>query len=137
MIVFFCLAIKHSIGNVVEIINLLDKDKYTGQELVDNYQMLINKWGEWEIIGNSGAGLSVRYVNVGKALFSGLAITYATLTLVMLVLALTLGKLVFPILSKHYASSNEELVDMATLKSAAQIDEMHKAGKSKSPKEWF
>jgi len=112
----------------------LDKMKYTGTELEQNYQYLVNKWGEWEIIGAGSAGLVIRYVDVGNALFSGLMITYCILTFVTLVLALVLGKIVFPMLEKYFKNSNDEMVDMATLKSASQIDEMSKNGKKGG---WF
>ena len=115
---------------MTEILNLLDKKKYSGTEILQNYQYLIDKWGEWELIGEGNAGLVIRYVNIGNALFSGLMITFSTLSIVFLSSAIIFGKIVFPCLEKHYNSSNESLVDMATLKSAAQIDELSK-------KEWF
>lgn len=122
--------VKNSVGNVIEILQLLDKDNYSGVQLEQNYQALIERWGEWEIVNAGSAGLVVRYVDIGHALFSGLMITYGTFTLVCFCLALILGKLTFPLLAKHFVSSNEEIVDMATLKSAAQIDQISK-------KEWF
>jgi hypothetical protein len=131
-LLFFCLTMKNSIGNVMEILEKLDKEKFTGAELAQNYTELVAKWGEWEIIGNGASGLLIRYVNVGNALFSGLMVTFATLMMVSLCLALILGKIVFPSLAKHYSNNNDEMVDMATLKSAAQIDKI-----SASRKEWF
>lgn len=126
--------IMNSIGNVTEILNLLDKDVYNDVQLAENYNYLVEKWGEWEIIG----GLSVRYVDVGRALFSGLMITYTCLTAAMLCLAIILGKLVFPLLAKTYKTANDEMVDMATLTSASKIEEMSKESK-KTKKEggWF
>jgi len=136
-IIFFALTIENSIGNVTEILNLLDKDKYSGEQIIENYTYLVNKWGEWEIIGGAG-GLSIRYVDVGNALFSGLMITYTCLTAASLCIALLLGKLIFPLLAKMYKNANEELVDMATLTSASKIEEMHAASKkSKSEGGWF
>lgn len=110
---------------------MLDKDTHTGVELAQNYEYLTNKWGEWEIIGTGSAGLSIRYVDVGNALFSGLMITFSILTGFFFVSAIVLGKIVFPILIKYIKNNNEEMVDMATLKSASQIDKMSKK------KEWF
>lgn len=121
----------NSIGNVTEILDLLSKDKYSGEELIANYQYLVEKWGEWELVGEGGAGLVIRYVNVGNALFSGLMITFTIFTVIFLVLAIILGKIVFPSLVKYYIANNESMVDIATLKSAAQIDEISKN------KEWF
>lgn len=129
--------IRNSIGNVTEILNLLDKDTYNDVQLAENYKYLVEKWGEWEIIGSAG-GLSIRYVDVGRALFSGLMITYTCLTAAMLCLAIILGKLVFPLLAKTYKNANDEMVDMATLTSASKIEEMSKESK-KTKKEggWF
>ena len=122
--------IKNSIGNITDILTLLDEDKWSGEQLRENYLALIEKWGEWEIIGQGEAGLVVRYVNIGNALFSGLALTFATLTVIFLTAAIILGKIIFPLLSKHFESVNAVLVDVATLRSAEQINDIHK-------KEWF
>lgn len=119
---------------MVEIINLLDKDTYNEVELQENYKYLIDKWGEWEIIGASQAGLVVRYVDIGNAFFNSIMKIFLVLTVFCFCAALFLGKVLFPALSKYYATNNEELVDMATLKSAAQIDEI---SKKKDKKEWF
>jgi hypothetical protein len=121
---------KNSVGNITEILNLLDKDMHTTEQLANNYQMLITKWGEWEIIGGETAGISIRYVNIGNALFSGLMITFSIFTIVSFVSAILFGKIIFPMISKHFNNLNEEMVNMATLRSASQIDQMSK-------KEWF
>lgn len=97
---------------------------------------LVDKWGEWEIIGEDSAGLVVRYVNIGNALFSGLMRVYTVLTVISLCVAVVLGKIVFPSLAKLYKNNNEEMVDLATLKSAQQIDNIVKKTKDKG-KEWF
>lgn len=93
--------------------------------------MLVEKWGEWEIIGADSAGLVVRYVDIRNALFSGLMITYMILCIVSFALAFLLGKIILPTMKKYYETNNDEIVDMATLKTAAKIDE--KINK----KEWF
>lgn len=128
------LTIRNSVSNVIEIIDLLDKDAYNEAELQENYKYLIDKWGEWEIIGANQAGLVVRYVDIGKAFFNSLMKVFLVLTVFCFCAALFLGKFLFPTLSKYYATNNDELVDMATLKSAAQIDEI---SKKKDKKEWF
>lgn len=94
--------------------------------------MLIQKWGEWEIVGENSAGLVIRYVNIGNALFSGLMITFTILTIVFLVLAIILGKILFPQLAKMYTNMNEEMVDVATLKTAQKVDDA-----IENKKEWF
>lgn len=123
--------VKNSVGNVVEILELLDKDTHSGNELAQNYNVLVERWGEWEIIGAGSAGLVIRYVNIGNALFSGLMIMYGTLTIISFCIAIVFGKIMFPMLAKHFKNSNDEMVDMATLKSASQIDKLSKR------EEWF
>jgi hypothetical protein len=125
---------KNSIGNVTEILHLLDKDVYSGEQIEANYAALVEKWGEWEIIGENNSGFVVRYVDVRAALFSGLMITYMVLSIVCLCLAIIIGKILFPRLAKMYTDSNSEMVDIATLKTMSQVEEM--TGK-KSQKEWF
>lgn len=132
-VVSFILMLKNSLGNILEISEMLDKDIWTRDELQENYQILVQKWGEWEIFGAGGAGISVKYVDITNALFSGIAIIFATIAFVSFVMAIVLGKIVFPLLRKHYKNLNDELVDIATLQSAAKIDNMTK----KSKKEWF
>ena len=125
---------QNSIGNITEILHLLDDSIYTGEEISAHYKMLVEKWGEWEIIGADNAGLVVRYVDIRNALFSGMMILYAFLAGLSFVLAIVLGKLIFPSLAKYYTANNSEMVDMATLKSAAKIEKMTK---NKDKKEWF
>ena len=126
------MAFENSVGNVTEILHLLDKDIYSGEEIAEHYKYLVEKWGEWEIVGGGGAGLVVRYVDVRAALFSGLMVTYTTLAIVSLVLCVGLGKIVLPQMEKLYSGNNEEMVDLATLKSAQKIDEI-----SNKSKGWF
>lgn len=119
--------VRNSIGNITEILHELDSDIHTGEEIIANYKILAERWGEWEIVG-----ASVRYIDIGNALFSGLMIIYSTLSMVSISLALILGKIIFPLLKKYYENTNEEMVDLATLKSASQIEEL-----TKKKKEWF
>ena len=124
--------IKNSVGNITEILNLLDDTKWSGEEIQKHYAELIDRWGEWEIVGKDEAGIVVRYVDIRNAMFSGVAMTFGVFMFLSFVVAIIFGKIVFPLLKRHYEDSNEELVDITTLQSAAQINEM-----SKSKKEWF
>ena len=112
--------IDNSIGNLTEIFRLLDSYSFTGAELAENYAYLIEKWGEWVIIGGTG-GVEFRFVDVRAAFFSGLAITFLILTLVSLVLAVAIGKILLPQLSKMYTARNEFMVDIATLQTQADV----------------
>ena len=125
--IFLTFMVRNSIGNITEILHELDSDIHTGEEIIANYKILAERWGEWEIVG-----ASVRYIDIGNALFSGLMIIYSTLSMVSISLALILGKIIFPLLKKYYENTNEEMVDLATLKSASQIEEL-----TKKKKEWF
>lgn len=127
--------IKNSVGNIVEILDLLDKNKYLPEQIQENYQMLIQKWGEWELVGENSAGFVVRYVDVRNALFSGLMITYMVLTIIFFVLSFVIGKILFPQLAKIYTNNNDEMVDLATLKSAQKINELTEQKPAR--KEWF
>ena len=118
---------QNSVGNITDILQKLDNDVYNKEEIIANYNELAVKWGEWEIIG-----ASVRYIDIGNALFSGLMMTFSTLALVSLSFAIILGKVVFPLLKRYYENTNEEMVDLATLKSASQLDEL-----TNKRKEWF
>lgn len=129
--------ISNSVGNITEILHLLDKDIYTGEEIAEHYKYLVEKWGEWEIVGAGSAGLVIRYVDIRNALFSGLMITYTILTVIALLCAVGIGKILFPQLSKLYTNNNDEMVDVATLKSAQQIAEMSSKKKNKSGEDWF
>lgn len=130
---FFLLTIKNSVGNITEILRLLDKDVYTGEQLSENYRALIERWGEWEIVGENAAGLVVRYVDIRNALFSGMMTVFLVLTVISLFLSVLLGKIVFPQLAKYYETSNAEMVNLETLKSAQKINEMTEKKKG----EWF
>lgn len=126
-LVFVWFMFQNSVGNITDILQKLDGDVYNKEEIIANYNELAAKWGEWEIVG-----ASVRYIDIGNALFSGLMMTFSTLALVSLSFAIILGKIVFPLLKRYYENTNEEMVDLATLKSASQIDEL-----TSKRKEWF
>ena len=114
-IICLILAIKNSFGNVAEIINMLATKKYTGEELQANYQFLVEKYGEW-VIGNGGAGFQITFVNIGHALFSGLAITNCIFFVVFLVSAYLLGKWLLPKLSSQILLDNQDMVNLVVLK---------------------
>lgn len=136
-IVFFCLAIRYSVGNVVEINKLLSVDSEIERQ--SNYDMLVEKWGKWYIVGDGRGVMDISFINIPKALFSGLMITFTTLTIIFLLLAVMIGKIILPMMAKTYTESNNELVDIATLNTLEQVNEISgKKEKNKKPKkEWF
>lgn len=131
-LLFIGLTFKNSVGNVLEILELLDTEKYSGAEVKTHYQMLVEQWGEWTIVGEENSSLVVKYVNVSNAMFSGLMVTYCILSAISLLCAVLFGKIVFPMLAKHYETTNTELVNLTSLQSAAQIAEL-----TKQKGEWF
>ena len=108
-------AIRNSIGNVAEIIRLLDNKAYTGEELRANYQYLIEKYGKWTI-GNGGAGFDVTFINIGKALFSGLAIINFVFSIVFFASAFVFGKFLFPKISQHIEQKNDKMFKVTVLR---------------------
>lgn len=118
---FLCLvlAIRNSFGNIAEIIDLLDKNRYTGDELRANYDYLLGKYGEW-VIGTGGSGFQITFVNIGKAMFSGFMITNSIFALVFLLCAVFLGKLLLPRLADQVAEQNQDMVNLTVLKNAKE-----------------
>ncbi len=131
-VLFVILTISNSWGNIMEIISLLDKEVYTGEELSSNYQYLVEKWGEWVIIGKNAGMFSVQFVDIRRAFFSGLMITYITLAVVCLMIAILVGKVLFPKLSQLYSDNNQDMVNMATLQTNAEIQK-----RRNKEEEWF
>lgn len=115
---FMCLifAIRNSFGNVAEICDLLDNSRFTGDELQANYTYLTEKYGEW-VIGNGGNGFTITFVNVGKALFSGLMITNVILSGVLFISAYVLGKWLLPKISAQILIDNQDMVNLQVLRS--------------------
>lgn len=107
-------AIKNSFGNMAEILDLLDSKKYNGEQIKQNYLFLIDKYGEWVIGGSNG--FTITFVNVGKALFSGLMITNLILCVLFLVSAYVLGKWALPKIAEQILSDNQDMVNMTILK---------------------
>lgn len=133
-ILFFIFMIDNSVGNITEIISLLDGDVYNELELEQNYQMLVEKYGEWAIIGNEGSSIfTVRFIDIRQAFFSGLMMTFLVLSILCLAIAIIVGKIVFPKLAQLYTDNNQDMVNMATLETNAAVN---KKKKSKE-EEWF
>lgn len=138
-ILFVSLTIKNSVGNVTEILSMLDKDTHTRQEIAENYGYLVEKWGEWTVIGHDGSAFEVAFINIGAALFSGLMKTYLVLTIISFSTAIIVGKVLFPKLSTYYKDHNQDMVNLATLETQSEIKKLKKnKDKDKDKeKEWF
>lgn len=136
-IVFLCLALRNSVGNVVEINKLLSVDSEIERQ--SNYAMLKEKWGTWYIVGDSKSVMNISFINIPKALFSELMVTFTALTIVFFLLAIILGKILLPMLGNMYKNNNDELVDITTLRTMEQVNELSgkKDKNKKVKKEWF
>ena len=115
-ILFVWVAFRNSFGNIAEIVSKLDKDIYTGEELQANYQYLLEKYGEW-VIGNGGSGFEMTFVNIKRALFSGVMITSLIFAVVFFVSSYVLGKWLLPKLSQKITQDNQDMVNLEILKS--------------------
>lgn len=118
-LVCLILAVKNSFGNIAEITDMLDTKAHTGDELQANYHYLTEKYGEW-VIGNGGTGFQITFVNIGKACFSGLMITYCVFFVVFLVSAYVLGKWLLPRLAEQTLQDNQDMVNITVLKGQAK-----------------
>ena len=118
--------IQNSVGNITEIISMLDKDSLTGDQIQENYKYLTDKWGEWTIVGENGGVFSIQFVNLQNAFFSGLMATFLTLGIVCLVVSIVCGKILFPKLADYYKDNNQSMVDIATLQTHAEVTKNNK-----------
>lgn len=116
-VVFLIIAVKNSFGNIAEIIELLNDKKYTGEQLQENYAFLIEKYGEW-VVGNGSTGFTITFVNIGKALFSGLMLFSLTMSIVLLISAFVFGKWLLPMLSNSITQNNQDMVNLTVLKNS-------------------
>lgn len=114
-IVCFILAIHNSLGNINEIIQQLNSKKYTGEELQAHYNALVQKYGEW-VIGNGGAGFTIKFINIARAAFSGLMIANFIFCGVSIILAYLLGKWVLPKMATTLEQQNVDMVNLTILK---------------------
>lgn len=131
------MTVQNSLSNLDEISSLLDGDKYTDLELEDNYTYLISKYDEWQISGTTGSLVSFKTVDYRNAIFAGVSTIYLTLSIIFFCLAIIIGKILFPSLSKMYKNANDELVDISSLRTAETVNEMAGKKTKKKEKEWF
>ena len=111
----FIFAIKNSFGNIGEICELLDNKKFSGGQIKNNYAYLTEKYGEW-VIGNGSAGFTITFINISRALFSGIMVANCFLSVLFLLSAYLFGKWLFPKLSEQILLDNQDMVNMTVLK---------------------
>lgn len=130
-ILFLILMISNSVGNITEIMSMLDDKKLSGEQIQQNYNILVERWGEWTIVGESGGIFSIHFVDIRQAFFSGLMITFLILSIICLVISIVLGKIVFPKLAQYFKDNSQDMANIATLQTAEIIK------KNKKEREWF
>ena len=76
---------------------------------------------------------SIQFIDIRQAFFSGLMITFLTLGIVCLIVAVVAGKIVLPKLAQYYTDNNQSMVDIATLQTHAEVTKNNK----KDKEGWF
>lgn len=109
------LAIRNCFGNLGEMIALLDNDKYTGVELEQNYNYLIQKYGEW-VIGNGGAGFTIKFIDVKQVAFSGFVLFTFLMSIFLTISAFILGKWILPKIANLIEQENQNMVNRMVLR---------------------
>lgn len=113
-VIFFSVAISSCLQNINEIYDYLDSKVYNDTQLAENYQFLIDKYGEM-IVGQGTSGFTLHFVNFKGAIFSVLNVTMVVLAEVFLFLAFFLGKWFMPYYKKHLENSNQDMVNITIL----------------------
>lgn len=121
-ILFLFLAIKNSLGNVAEICDMLDSKKFTGEKLQNNYNYLVEKFGEW-VIGNGSLGFTITFINIGHAVFSGIMILSCFMALTFLLTAYILGKWLLPHIAEQILQDNQDMVNLTILKEHDKLEQ--------------
>jgi len=113
-VVLFFVAINQSIQNVNEIYDMLDSKVYNDTEIAENYQYLIDKYGEW-VIGTGTSGFTIHFVNFKKAIFSGAILSMAIASVVLAVCGCLFGKWILPMIKKKLENENQDMVNLTIL----------------------
>jgi phage-related minor tail protein len=105
-------AIRNSIGNLLEMYEMLDGSDKTGQELVNNYDALLDKYGPW----SAQAGpYVITFIDVRNVVLNGFAITNAIFAVFFYIAGNVLGKWVFPWLARKIEKDNQDMVNITIL----------------------
>lgn len=118
-IISFIFALQNSIGNVAEICDLLDGKKYNDLELENHYLYLVQRYGEWRI-GSGSAGFKITFVNIGRALFNGVAMANLITAVCFVIFAYVLGKWLMPMVSKQIIQDNQDMVNLTILRNTEE-----------------
>ena len=124
-IVFLIMAVKHSFGNVAEILQLLDAKKFSGDQLQANYNYLVDKFGEW-VVGNGSHGFTITFINIGNAVFSGFMIVACFLSVLFLISAYVLGKWLLPQIAEQIVQENQDMVNLTILEDHDKLEQQNK-----------
>jgi len=111
----FCLAISRSMENVNEIYALLDSKTYNDTQLQENYNALVEKYGEL-CVGTGSNGFTIHFIDVKSAIFSAFIVANGVFSVIFILGAFILGKWVLPALKKHIELENQDMVNLTILK---------------------
>lgn len=118
-IICFIVAVKNSFGNIIEISQMLDDKNLTGEQLTTNYNILLDRYGEW-VIGDGSKGFQMAFVNIKRALFSGVMITMLIFSIILVVGAFVIGKWLMPKLSQQVEQNNQDMVNLTILENSKE-----------------
>ena len=114
-LILFYFSLKNSIGNIAEIIDLLDNKIYNGEQLAENYAYLVNKYGEW-VIGSASGGFTITFINIKRAVFNGLAVIELITSITCFISAYLWGRWLLPLFAKSLTQNNQDMVNLTILK---------------------
>ena len=118
-IICLIVALKNSFGNIAEISRMLDDQNLTGEQLTANYNILLDRYGEW-VIGDGGKGFQMNFINIKHALFSGVMITMLIFSILLFIGAFVVGKWLMPKLSQQVEQSNQDMVNLTILEQSTK-----------------
>ena len=81
--------------------------------------------------------LTVSFINIKAALFSGLMKTFLVLSIVSFLVAIIVGKVLFPKLADYFTNSNQDMANIATLRTNEEVMKLKKQNKNNKEEEWF
>jgi len=113
-ILCFCLAIRNSLGNISQMMSMLDTKKYNDEQLQINYNQLVAQYGEL-VVGSGSKGFQLVFVNVRNVAFSGFMIFTGVASVIFFIFAFLLGKWLMPLWRKKITEENQDMVNLTIL----------------------
>lgn len=124
--IFLILAFTNSFGRVMEVLNQLDSSINTGEQVATNYSALIEKYGEWVILGGEGM-VTVSFIDISSMVFNIPSMLFLCISLLMLFASIFFGKFLLKFLSE----STMEKSNLAQKSDTAELAKMVREKKNK------